>query len=133
VLGGPLGRWDVTSTGQRGYVVSGLAWQAMPRRYQATVRLSSTGPVNVEIWDDNDNQLLARQMLPGTDGIERITVPVDATVPYRSHLFAGWGPFRADFISPPAGQRLELRVWSPGGETVHVYGATLTAPGPPAR
>jgi hypothetical protein len=26
-----------------------------------------------------------------------------------------------------------LRVWSPGGETVHVYGATLTAPGPPAR
>ena len=55
------------------------------------------------------------------------TVPVDATVPYRSHLFAGWGPFRADFISPPAGQRLELWVWSPGGETVHVYGATLAA------
>ena len=133
VLGGPLGGWNVTSTGQRGYVVSGLAWQAMPRRYQATVRLSSTGPVNVEIWDDNDNQLLARQMLPGTDGIERITVPVDATVPYRSHLFAGWGPFRADFISPPAGQRLELRVWSPGGETVHVYGATLAAAEPPAR
>jgi hypothetical protein len=133
VLGGPLGGWDVTSTGRRGYVVSGLAWQAMPRRYQATVRLSSTGPVNVEIWDDNDNQLLARQMVPGTDGTERITVPVDATVAYRSHLFAGWGPFRADFISPPAGQRLELRVWSPGGETVHVYGATLTTSEPPAR
>jgi hypothetical protein len=97
------------------------------------VRLSSTGPVNVEIWDDNDNQLLARQMVPGTDGTEQITVPVDATVAYRQHLFAGWGPFRADFISPPAGQRLELRVWSPGGETVHVYGATLTAPEPPAR
>jgi hypothetical protein len=105
----------------------------MPRRYQATVRLSSTGPVNVEIWDDNDDQMLARQMLPGTDGIARITIPVNATVPYRSHLFAGWGPFRANFISPPAGQRLELRVWSPGGETVHVYGATLTAPDPPAR
>ena len=131
---GPPGRWDVTSTGHRGYVVSGLAWQARPRRYQATVRLSSTGPVNVEIWDDNDDKLLTRQMLPGTDGIERITVPVDATVPYLVAPVRRWGPFRADFISPPAGQRLELRVWSPGGsEAVHVYGATLTAPEPPAR
>ena len=133
MLTGRPGGWHVTSNGRPGYVVSGLAWQAMPRRYQATVRLSSTGPVNVEIWDDNDGQLLARQMLTGTHGTEQITMPVDATVPYRSHLFAGWGPFRANFISPPAGQRLELRVWSPGAETVHVYGATLTAPEPPAR
>ncbi len=116
-------------TGHSGYVVSGLAWQAMPRRYQATVRLSTTGPVNVEIWDDNDGQLLTRRTLPATGGIERITLPVNATIPYRSHLFAGWGPFRANFISPPVGQRLELRVWSPGGETVRVYGATLTGLG----
>jgi len=97
------------------------------------VRLSSTGPVNVEIWDDNNDQMLARRMLTGTDGIARVTLPVDATVPYRSHVFTGWGPFRSDFISPPAGQRLELRVWSPGGETVSVYGASLTGTGTAVR
>ena len=133
VLAGHLGGWHVSSTGHPGYVVSGLAWQAWPRRYQATVRLSSTGPVNVEIWDDNDGRLLTRRMLPATGGIDRIIMPVDATVPYRAHLYAGWGPFRANFISPPVGQRLELRVWSPGRETVRVYGATLTGLGAASR
>jgi hypothetical protein len=125
VLAGGVRRWHVTSNGGRGYVVSGLAWQVLPRRYQATVWLSASGPVNVEVWDDTGNVLLARRVLPGASGTERVVLPVDATTPYRAHEFSGWGPFTAHFIAPPVGQRIEVRVWSPGGETVNVYSAQL--------
>jgi hypothetical protein len=36
-----------------------------------------------------------------------------------------WGPFRAQFVPPPSGERLEVRVWSPGSTAVNVYRAGL--------
>ena len=45
---------------------------------------------------------------------------------YPASPYSGWGPFRAKFVPPPSGQRLEVRVWSPGGGTVNVYRAELT-------
>ncbi len=130
VLAGPVSQWHVISTGRPGYVVSGLAWQVPPQRYQATVRLSSSGPVNVEVWDDTGGALLARRTLPETHGTETVVLPVAATTRYRAHEFSGWGPFQAHFINPPAGQRIELRIWSPGGSRVTVYSATLRGPAP---
>jgi hypothetical protein len=56
-------------------------------------------------------------------------VPVDATIAYRAGAYSGWGPFRADFIPPPEGERLEVRVWSPGAGTVNVYSADLIGAG----
>jgi hypothetical protein len=50
---------------------------------------------------------------------------VDATTAYQARVYSGWGPFRADFVPPPRGERLEVRVWSPGGEMVNVYSAEL--------
>jgi hypothetical protein len=126
VMTGSVSGWNVTSTGQRGYVVSGLAWQVSSGRYQASVTLSASGPVNVEVWDDTGDALLARRMLPASDGVQSISLPVDATTAYPAQLFQGWGPFRAGFIAPPPGQRIEIRVWSPGGETVRAYQADLT-------
>jgi hypothetical protein len=126
VMTGPVSGWNVTSTGHRGYVVSGLAWQVPSGRYQASVTLSASGPVNVEVWDDTGDALLARRTLPATDGVESISVPVDATTPYQAHVFQGWGPFQAGFIAPPGGQRIEIRIWSPGGETVRAYQGALT-------
>ena len=123
VLDGQLGRWDVTSTGQRGYVVSGLAWRS-GRGATGLLRLSSTGPVNVEIWDDNSNQLLARQMAPGTDGIERITVPVDATVPYRSPAVLLAGGRSAPTSSP----RPRASAWNRGSGHPAVRPFMCTAP-----
>jgi hypothetical protein len=58
---------------------------------------------------------------------------VDATTPYRATVFGGWGPFRADFVPPPPGERLEVRVWSPGGQTVNVYSAELAGAGRSTR
>jgi hypothetical protein len=125
VMAGPVAGWHATSTGGEGYVADGIAWQQPPGRYTALVTLSATGPVNVEVWNDTGDTLLARRSLPGTTGIESVVLPVDATAAYRASVYSGWGPFRADFVPPPAGERLEVRVWSPGSEAVNVYSARL--------
>lgn len=126
VLTGPESTWHVTSTGTEGYVSDQLEWLAPPSRYVAAVSLSASGPVNVEVWDNTSNKLLARQTITATDGIQTITVPVNATTPYVNTIYSGWGPFSANFVAPPAGERLEVRVWSPGGTSVNVYNADLT-------
>jgi hypothetical protein len=129
VLAGPVGNWHVTATGKRGYVSDGLEWQERTGRYEAYVSLSASAPVNVEVWDDTGNLLLARQSIPATDGVETVTMPVDARTGYRATAYSGWGPFRATFEAPPPGQRLEVRIWSPGGGVINVYRAWLV----PAR
>jgi len=129
VMTGPPGTWHAASTGGQGYVATGLAWQEPPGRYRAVVALSSDGPVKVEVWNDTGHTLLARQSIPETTGTESVVLPVDATTVYRARIFSGWGPFRADFTPPPAGERLEVRVWSPGRETVNVYSAELVPAG----
>ena len=125
VMTGPAGSWHVTSAGGEGYVTDGLTWQEPPGRYQALVTLSTSGPVNVEVWNDTGHTLLARRSIPATAGIESIALAVDATTAYRTGAYSGWGPFRADFLPPPPGQRLEVRVWSPGSGAVNVYSAEL--------
>jgi hypothetical protein len=125
VLTGSPATWHVTSTGSRGYVADGLAWQKPPGQYQTSVILDASGPVNVEVWNDTGNVLLARQSVPSTHGTATVTLPVNATTAYRGRAYAGWGPFRAGFTNPPPGQRLEVRVWSPGHEEVSVFSAAL--------
>jgi hypothetical protein len=125
VLAGPVPAWHVVATGRKGYVSDGLEWRRPAGRYQASVTLSSSGPVNVEVWNNNANVLLARRTVPGTGGTQSVTLPVSALTAYPPPSYSGWGPFRAIFLPPPPGQRLELRVWSPGGESVNVYSASL--------
>ena len=105
--------------------MSPTAWLEPPGRYRAVIRLSSSRPVNVEIWNDTGDVLLRRQTVPVATGVQKVVVSVSATTIYSSQTFRGWGPFRADFIPPPPGNRLEIRVWSPGGGSVNVYGAVL--------
>jgi uncharacterized membrane protein len=129
VMTGPPGTWRVTAAGGRGYVVDELTWQELPGRYQAHVALSATGPVSVEVWDESGHLLLARRRVRGTPGVESVILPVHATTAYPVRPYSGWGPFRADFSPPRPGDRLEIRVWSPGGELVNVYGAELVPVG----
>jgi uncharacterized membrane protein len=131
-LSGPVSDWHAESTGAYGYVTDQLAWQMPTGRYVAEVTLATSGPVNVEVWDDTGNVLLARHSIATSGGIERVTLPVDALTPYPASSFSGFGPFHADFIAPPAGQRLEVRVWSPGNTFVSVYNADLS-PAPATR
>jgi predicted membrane protein DUF2079 len=126
VMTGPVIGWHSTSTGASGYVTDGLAWQEPAGRYDAQVTLSATGPVNVEVWNDTSNMLLARQTVTATTGIQTLTLPVDAATASRASTNSGWGPFSGLFLPPPPGQRLEVRVWSAGGAVVNVYSAELT-------
>ena len=127
IMTGPVIGWHTASTGARGYVTDGLAWSEPPGRYDAQVTLSATRPVNVEVWNDTSNTLLARQIIMATTGIQTVTLPVDAAAAARTSTHSGWGPFRGLFVPPPSGQRLEVRVWSAGGDVVNVYSAELTS------
>lgn len=129
VMSGPVSAWHVSATGKKGYVSDRLEWLRPVGHYRASVTLSASGPVNIEVWNDNGNLLLARRDLPGTTGVRTFSMPVDAPTYFRPYTYSGWGPFRAIFLPPPVGQRLEVRVWSPGGEAVNVYRASLTRVG----
>ena len=87
--------------------------------------MSASGPVNVEIWNDTGNTLVTRRSILPTDGIQTINVPVDAETEYVATVYGGWGPFLAKFPDPRSGERIEVRVWTPGGGTVNVYQAAL--------
>ncbi|HWG63602.1 MAG TPA: DUF2079 domain-containing protein [Streptosporangiaceae bacterium] len=125
VLTGPVPGWHLTSTGSAGYVASSLEWRERPGMYTASVTLSASGPVNVEVWNDNANVLLARRRILRTTGVQVVRLPVPATAVYRARIFSGWGPFRAYYSPSMPGQRLEVRVWSPGHEIVNVYQAKM--------
>lgn len=125
-LTGSVSSWHMAATGATGYVADGIEWLETPGRYLADVTLSTTSAVNVEVWNNTGNVLLARRHVLPADGIQAITLPVNATDPYRATVYSGWGPFRADFVQPPPGERLEVRVWSPGNALVNVYNADLT-------
>jgi hypothetical protein len=128
---GPVGDWHVSSTGDRGYVVEGLAWQMAPGEYRAYVTMSASGPVNMEVWNDTPGNavLLARRHLTAIKDIESVAMPVNATKAYSAHAYPGWGIFRANFVTPFPGERLEVRVWSPGAERINVYQADLVPAG----
>ncbi len=129
VLTGPPSGWHAASSGAGGYVADGLSWLEPVGRYQATVTLSASGPVNVEVWNDNGGVLLARRTIPAATGEQTATMPVAVPVRYRARSYSGWGPFRAEFVPPPPGQRLEIRVWAARGTAVRVYRARLIPAG----
>ena len=126
VLAGRPASWHVTSNGRRGYVADRLEWARNPGLFTATVTLTSSGPVNIEVWDNTGDVLLNRDRFPGGGGRQTLTLPVDARTSYYRPLYGGWGPFRAKFGGGPKGERIEVRVWSPGHEEVNVYSARLT-------
>ncbi len=130
VLDGAVADWHMAATGARGYVSDGMEWLENPGRYRVGVALSapaadSAAPVNVEVWDDNTDSLLARREIAKADGIQQVILPVTVPAGPNRTVFQGWGPFRADFVAPPPGQSIEVRVWSPGGAAVNVYSADI--------
>lgn len=126
VMSGPVTNWHMAVMGARGYVADGLEWLKPPGLYSAYVTLSSSISVNVEVWDDISDTVLVRRTIAPTNGIEQVALPVDVPHESGASVYSGWGPFRAQFRPTPAGQRLEVRVWSPGGGEVNVYSAYLT-------
>jgi hypothetical protein len=129
VLSGPVSDWHAAATGAKGYVADQIEWQLPTGRYEAVVTLATSGPVNVEVWNETGDVLLSRRTVIATGGTKVVALPVDSHTAYPVSAFSGFGPFHADFQPPPPGQRLEVRVWSPGNTRVNVYSAELTPAG----
>ena len=123
---GPEADWRAVANGRRGYVVSGDYWAEPPGVYEATVVLSSTVPVNVEVWNETGGIMLLRRSVPPTNGQEAIGGLVDDTRAYPPRpVYSGVDPFRILPTSPTRNNRLEIRVWSPGGGAVSVASLEL--------
>ncbi|HUC03745.1 MAG TPA: hypothetical protein VL961_00005, partial [Acidimicrobiales bacterium] len=123
-------RWDAASSGQGGYVVSGDYWPERRGSYSVGVALAAQTTTNVELWDENDDRLVARQVVPPSAGPQEIEMPFQIGE-YRRPVgsYAGWGPFRISPIPPPLDEVMEVRVWTPAHGEVSVYSITMRRTG----
>lgn len=127
-VGSPVS-WRAIANGRPGYVVAADYWQELPGHYQATAVLSSTVPVNVEVWNVTGQVMVGRRSIPPTNGSAAVTFPVDATYSYPYDLYSGWGPFRIVPTQSSPGNQLEIRVRTPGRGLVNVSSLELIAIG----
>ena len=115
---GPPRTWGLWGTGRPGYVATGMAWQVRTGLYEATVRLASEAPVDLEVWDSTTGALLGHRVIPPTlvpsERSVEVTVPPGAPTVLRR----GWGPFSTEAGTGP--ERVEVRVLSGGGRAVRV-------------
>jgi hypothetical protein len=132
---GPLSNWAAEANGKKGYVLSGDYFRVPTGNYTALVTLASSVPVNVEVWNNSAYStkkaavLLARKRILPTNGYRTIQLSISLTKPYPHRLWNGWGPFRIAIPPRPKGQRLEIRVWTPGGGITRVTWVSLQKKG----
>jgi hypothetical protein len=122
-LVGPSQHWVTVQRGSEpGYLVDGASWDLAPGRYRATVTLATTVVTDVEVWDASSNTLLARRVVPPTDGNTAVQADVTVAASRSSTPYGGWGPFGFRPLLPSTpNDRIELRVWTPGTGTAAVY------------
>jgi hypothetical protein len=122
ITSGPVDHWHLAATSPgAGYVEHGAYFRQQNGSYETRVTISTSGPVNVEVWNATGNILLARRQILATNGVTQLTIPFQVTRQYQPYLYTGWGPFRLYRVPLPPGNDIEVRVWSPGGLSVNVY------------
>jgi hypothetical protein len=125
VRDGPQADWHMASTQRSGYVVDHAYWREAPGVYRTSIALAVSSSANVEVWNATTSAMLIRQSVPGTNGRTTVQTTFELPSAPAEHLFSGWGPWRTDVVEP-AGDQLEVRVWSPGGDAeVDVYNVSL--------
>uniref|UniRef100_UPI000B004616 hypothetical protein n=1 Tax=Alicyclobacillus sendaiensis TaxID=192387 RepID=UPI000B004616 len=118
---GPSSEWYEESGAKPGYVTSQLYARLSPGVHDASLRMSSKGPVNVEVWDADKNELLKRVVVRNVKQPTYISfkfsIPVNAiTSPFSGFWFSKLSPagmYQRDSI--------EIRVWTPGNTDTRVY------------
>lgn len=126
ILHGPPSSWYAASNGSRGYVISGDYWRIPPAVYTASVSLSTSVAVDVEVWNATAGEMLTRREVMPSRGKLMLELPVDARQSFPSLLYTGANIFRISPTPPPPGNQLEIRIWSPGGGRVVVRSLSLT-------
>lgn len=93
IFQGPLKTWHVTALRGEGYVLNKAYWRLSRGWYAAHVRLSTTGPINVEVWDATNSQLLARRTVSQTNGPQTVSFSFFNPNAAPSNVFHGRGIF----------------------------------------
>ena len=124
---GPVKDWHMAVKSQQaGYIIDKAYWRLANGVYGVTIRLAESGPTNLEVWNATGHQLLRRFDVPTTNGIETEHFTFRLSRQYPRHLYTGFGPFRMQPVAPSTRRNnIELRIWTPGNETVDVYGLTV--------
>jgi hypothetical protein len=125
VQSGSRSQWRVTNTGKPGYVLDQAYWREPAGRYQISVKISTSSPTNVEIWNGTKSILLKRVVLQNTHGVKSIKIRVSLSTTGVQPVINGWGIWS---IAPllRSGYSLELRVYTAGrAGTVNVYSTAL--------
>ena len=126
VTSGRPSSWYVAGRSVPGYVVDQAEWRLAGGAYDADVRLASTGPVAVEVWNDTGDALLARRWLAASNGYQTIRLPFTAAHQYRpTPRFSGIGPLSAQLYTRAVPNRFEVRVWSSGHWSVSVQSVSI--------
>jgi hypothetical protein len=121
VENGPQADWYTAGTSSPGYVVDQAYWREQAGTYSAEVTISTSQTANVEIWNATTSTLLSRQSVPDTNGKTTVQTTFSLASTPPEHIFSGFGPWSTD-VAEPAGDQIEIRVWSPGGnDIVDVY------------
>ncbi len=121
IMQGSPSHWSVVANNSNaGYVLNGDYWRLPKGRYQASVSLQSSGPVNVEVWNDTGGVLLARRSLPWISGPQTLHVNFTVAHQYPRRIYSGIGPFRYQPVIPTLDNNIEVRVWTPGHDHVAV-------------
>jgi hypothetical protein len=127
VLVGPVDSWHVAQQQEGpGYLLRAIKWQEQPGTYAMTTTIDNRSPVDIEVWDASTDMLLSRRHVGPSDG--DVTVRTEVTVTQEQHgqPYSGVGPLRFQPTRPPPGDRIEIRIVTPGTAPVSVYDVELT-------
>jgi hypothetical protein len=123
---GPPILWHMEATGEPGYVVWGDFWRPKAGPVTATLKFSSSGSFDVQVWNDTTGQLLIGAKFGSTHGsIETRSISGDLKFGSSTPAYAGFGPFTVHPTEPPPGNVIEIRVSTPGGSQISLYSVGL--------
>lgn len=125
VFAGPASRWHLTADGQTGYVLSGDFWREPHGSYSANIRYSSTGPINMEVWDDTTNRLLARVRAGRSSIVSNVRLSFELSWEKPGFVYQGAGIFRDLPVPQIPGDEIEVRVWTAGTARVGIWSVAL--------
>jgi hypothetical protein len=118
-------QWYLASNGVAGYVMAYDYFRETAGDYRAVVRLDTTSPLNVEVWDDSTNTMLARDTLSATARPEQVSVPFTLSHAVGDHPFAGSFLWVIHPTPGPPGDQLEVRAYSATGAGTKIYSVAI--------
>jgi hypothetical protein len=122
VTKGPAKLWHVKQSGSSGYIVSGDYWRLQNGTYTASVKLSSSGKVEVALLDTSTHTVLKKEIFGSTAGSITTKSFTGNVVNLRSpEAYPGYGFFSVKPVEPPPNDILELILLVPRLTHASIY------------